>query len=315
MPQQAKTIAPYGKWDSVISSDLLTKKNVSFGEVDVVLTTDSYAEIVFTEGRPSEGGRAALLKKRISLDFSTSSFTSDADGADLTKGQYNARSGVHEYGGGALATCKVTNRVYFTDQQSRNVFEVRQDGTIEALLPENMAHRFADFAPHPSLPFVVSVLEDHTNDTPAGVISKLVCIDKREKKVYDLASGYDFYTCPRLSPNGKYIAWVCWNHPSMPFWATEIWVGKLLAENEGEEPCIVGAKKLAGNNTNEVAHNPLWLDEHTLTFTRDKTGFANPFSAHISEDLSGTIVIKRVQPLLEEPVASDFAEPAWTLNK
>ena len=118
-----------------------------------------------------------------------------------------------------------------------------------------------------------------------------------------------------INSNSTIIAWVCWNHPSMPFWATEIWVGKLSAGKEGEEPRIVGAKKLGGNNANEVAHNPLWLDEHTLTFTRDKTGFANPFSSHISEDGSGTIVIKRVQPLLKKPVASDFAEPAWTLNK
>ena len=42
-----------------------------------------------------------------------------------------------------------------------------------------------------------------------------------------LASGRDFYSFPRLSPDGSRLAWTCWDHPNMPWDGTELWVAPL----------------------------------------------------------------------------------------
>ena len=39
-----------------------------------------------------------------------------------------------------------------------------------------------------------------------------------------MLSGYDFYSFPRISPDGRRLAWTCWRHPQMPWDGTELWI-------------------------------------------------------------------------------------------
>lgn len=39
--------------------------------------------------------------------------------------------------------------------------------------------------------------------------------------------GDDFYAAPKLSPNGQQLAYISWNHPSMPWDCTELSVATL----------------------------------------------------------------------------------------
>lgn len=49
-----------------------------------------------------------------------------------------------------------------------------------------------------------------------------------------LAGGRDFFAAPRLSADGSRLAWVCWDHPSMPWDDTELWVADVAADGKLE---------------------------------------------------------------------------------
>jgi hypothetical protein len=133
MLTSVKTVAPYGAWKSPISAELLTEKNVSFGEIAVTSCSNSTSKVVFVENRPQESGRAALLKMVIdckTLDIKGG----DTKEEDLTRGKYNVRSGVHEYGGGAVATSGKDD-LFFTDYKTFDVFQITGEGEARKLTP------------------------------------------------------------------------------------------------------------------------------------------------------------------------------------
>src|SRR5207253_217614 len=67
-----------------------------------------------------------------------------------------------------------------------------------------------------------------------------------------IASGNDFYSSPKLSPDGKRLAWQTWNHPNMPWDESEIWVGEL--DRDGN---VLSSRKIAGGR-NESVLQPEW---------------------------------------------------------
>lgn len=109
----------------------MIQKNIKFGEIQVLSSTStqssrSKVDIIYVENRPSEKGRAAIIKRTIDLNSNQLDLDQD-DGEDLTLGNYNARSGVHEYGGGAIKSFGNGDFV-FTDYnpQSFGVYSVEK---------------------------------------------------------------------------------------------------------------------------------------------------------------------------------------------
>ena len=80
-----KTIAPYGSWKSPITTDLMTAKTVSLVEACV-----DGEDIYWIESRPLEMGRYVIMRR-----------TPDGNVTECTPPDFNARTAVHEYGGGA----------------------------------------------------------------------------------------------------------------------------------------------------------------------------------------------------------------------
>jgi hypothetical protein len=95
-PPSAKT-ASYGSWKSPITSDLIVAQSITLSE----LYLDG-GHVYWLEGRPQEQGRYVVVR-------------ADADGrsADVTPPTYNARTRVHEYGGGSWTVRNGT--VYFSN--------------------------------------------------------------------------------------------------------------------------------------------------------------------------------------------------------
>lgn len=314
----SKTVAPYGTWKSPISADLLAQKRLTFGEIAVVAQQRSHADIAYVENRPWEKGRAALIHQRVALAAGRPAVTVEGEGWDVTLGKFNARSGVHEYGGGALAPAQPgSGKVLFSDITSSSVYEAASAASTSnstddprEVTPTSAVMRYGDFSAHPTQPCFLAVREDHTVDEPARVVNTLVCVDQARRTVHELASGCDFYAAPRFSHDGTLVAWVSWNHPSMPFWATQLSVARF---EYGTKPQLVGSRLVGGKAGGEVLHHPVWApDTNTLYFASDRTGFAQPYAVDVGPDAQ---LLGPVRPLLAKPVEADFLAPAWTLNK
>src|SRR5579884_3111497 len=83
MPE--KRVLPYGAWPTPITSALVVAEAVGLSEVRA-----DGADVVWSEARPAEGGRTALVR-----------LTPDGERHELLDADENARTAVHEYGGGA----------------------------------------------------------------------------------------------------------------------------------------------------------------------------------------------------------------------
>ena len=69
--------------------------------------------------------------------------------------------------------------------------------------------RFADFAHDKARNRLVCVREDHTDPAPANVRNDVVALAlDGSGDVTVLATGADFYAAPRVSPDGRFLAYV-----------------------------------------------------------------------------------------------------------
>jgi dipeptidyl aminopeptidase/acylaminoacyl peptidase len=94
-----------------------------------------------------------------------------------------------------------------------------------------------------------------------------------------ILGGFDFYSFPRISPDGKRLAWTCWRHPQMPWDGTELWVGDLNGDGS-----VSNQRKVAGSSTESI-FQPEWSPSGSLYFISDRTGWWNLYS-----EQSGQIV-------------------------
>ncbi|TFK67989.1 alpha/beta-hydrolase [Pluteus cervinus] len=310
----SKTKAPYGTWISPITVDKLVSDSVKLSDavVDPVTST-----IYHIEGRPSEGGRTVLVQSRTALsvvDSGTAQPLSDV------------RTSVHEHGGAAAI---VYNGIaYFSNFDDGRVYRVRVPNSsgikpdrfepepVTPLLinskPRNPTYRFANFEVHPLYPhLLVAVFEDHTVDTPSTVINSLCVIDTKRKTIADLVRGADFYALPAFSTgHGKFLAWQQWNHPDMPWQGGELHVAEVivvdLEEGGGVKLEIKDARHVAGEKGRVSAGYPLWVNQTTLAFLQDVSGYLNPWVYNTTTNTS--------RPVFKRPVPLDFGSLLRRLN-
>jgi len=171
--------------------------------------------------------------------------------------------------------------------------------------------RFANFAVHPKLPtLLVSVLEDHTEDTPQTVINSICVINATTKSISGLQGipKADFFAAPTLSPDGTKLAWQQWYQPDMPWDGAEIYVADVVNnvsdENVGFH--VTNAKHVAGKKLNISAAYPSWANDSTLIFTTDESGYQNPWTYSTS--------MQQARPVFPNGYFEDFSGPAWILG-
>ena len=248
------TICPYGSWKSPITS-----KAIVAGVVGIGSAIFDGEDIWWAETRPQEGGRSVIVRRR-----------TDGTVADVILPPFNARSRVHEYGGGAFTVRNGT--VYFANFKDQRVYRTAGGSAPEPVTRQG-SMRYADFAVAPGRERLIAVREDHSDEDrePANA---LVWLDPVDADIGTVATeGNDFYSSPRFSADGSRLAWLTWNRPNMPWDGTELWVAAVQPDGT-----LVDAELVAGGSKESV-FQPEWSPDGLLHFVSDRTGWWNLYRA------------------------------------
>jgi dipeptidyl aminopeptidase/acylaminoacyl peptidase len=278
------TVAPYGSWTSPFAAASVA----SSGRRLAAPTIAEDGAIWWAEGRPDEGGRVVLMRRPPGDEAET-----------VTPAGVNVRTRVHEYGGGAWHLA-APDLVLFVDFESQRLHRQRLGTDPVAISPEPAetgALRYADMRLAPGRT-IVCVRERDAEPEPVNEIVSLPLDGPEEPQV--LAGGRDFYASPRISADGTWLAWICWDHPNMPWDGTELWIAPL--EDPGEERLIAGGPE-------ESIFQPEWGPDGRLHFASDRDGWWNLYRAREpgTGEVSGEY--GAVVQLTEEK--ADFAHPQW----
>ncbi len=250
----AAHIAPYGTWKSPITSDLIVAGTIGLGQIRLEGET-----VYWTESRPTEGGRNVVVQRSTTGEI-----------RDRTPAPFNARTRVHEYGGGAFTV--VDDIVYFANFADQRLYRQAPGQEPIALTPE-APWRYADAVIDPQRQRLICIREDHSQGghEPTNAIVQLN-LESPEAEQQVLVTGSDFYAFPRLSPDGTRLAWLSWNHPNMPWDGTELWVGTWNSDGT-----VSDRQKIAGGLTESV-FQPTWSPDGQLYFVSDPTGWWNLYA-------------------------------------
>ena len=266
-------VSPYGSWKSPISSDLIVRGAASLRGV-----SHDGQSAYWLETRPGEGGRNVIVR-----------CPPDGPPEDVMPQPFNARTRVHEYGGGDYAAHEGT--VYFSNFVDQKLY-VQPPGGKPEPLTHNGSHRFADMVMDAHRNRLVAIREDHS-DAGNEPRNEIVAVDLKDGGERVLVTGADFHSSPRLSPDGERFAWLAWDHPNMPWDGTELWVADL--DDDGLPTDVA---KVAGGK-DESIFQPEWSSEGVLHFVSDRTGWWNLYR----QDEDG------IKPLCERE--AEFGEPQW----
>ncbi len=272
--QQTK---PYGSWKSPITSDLIVAGAIRLSEIQL-----DGEDVYWIEGRAVEKGRSVIVRR-----------TPDGKIVDVIPEGFNARTRVHEYGGGSYqVTSNLVHFVNFSDQQIYYCLKNQPP----VLVSNNTDFRFSDFILN-ERGDIISVCENHSpNKTePENTLIKI-----RTNKQFEsspLSHNSDFYSSPRLSPYGSKLCWFEWNHPNMPWESTQLFVAELSEDNS-----LSNIQLIAGGETESICQ-PEWSPNGILHFVSDRTGWWNLYR----------YVDGKIEALC--PMEAEFGVPHWVFRQ
>ena len=279
-PMSTPTTAPYGSWKSPITADLLLS-----GSVNLSQPCADGDDIYWLEGRPLERGRQVVVRR-----------APDGTTEDVTPPGFSARTRVHEYGGGDYTVHDGV--VYFANDADQRLYRQRPGAAPRPITPEEN-QRYADLHVDAARGRLLAVREDHRG--PGEAVNTLVAIDLDDGATTVLAEGYDFYSSPRLSPDGQQLAWLGWNHPNMPWDGTELWLADLAADGRPRH-----ARRVAGGPAESI-FQPQWSppgahDSGRLHFVSDRTDWWNLY--RLDGDEATALC----------PMEAEFGQPQWVFG-
>ncbi|HEX4700936.1 MAG TPA: prolyl oligopeptidase family serine peptidase [Pseudonocardiaceae bacterium] len=288
-------IAPYGTWTSPIG----------VGDVAALGGGPQWAALRdgqawWAEARPAEGGRLALCRAK-----------PGEPARDVLPAPWNVRNRVHEYGGTpwALLDTPVGTRLVFTHWDDQRWYLHDPDGTDDPMpiSPEPVRRhglRYADATGGPDGTELWCVRETVTGDLPTDIHRDLVAIplsgvgtDPGEAR--RLTASHHFLTGPKISPDGRRVAWIGWNHPAMPWDGTELCVADITGHG------TLGPHRVVAGGPTEAVCQVEWDGPDTVVALTDPDGWWNLYRI----DVTGATA-----PVNLAPVADELGGPMWRVG-
>ncbi|MEV0591015.1 S9 family peptidase [Nonomuraea cavernae] len=275
-------------------------------------------QVWWVEDRPDEGGRTTIVRR-----------AADGTRRELLRAPWSARTRVHEYGGrpydvtpeGDVVFANLADqRLYLLPCPDRlsppgapgspgalhratvlgpgGAFQPAAalgpagstGGEPVAITPVGDGSRYADLLVRDGQ--VWCVRERHHDD--GKITRSIVSFPLSGGEAREWATGADFYACPALSPDGRHLAYLCWNHPRMPWNGTELRVTRL---DDGASWTVTGG-------TAESVLAPQWKDDRHLYLISDRSGWWNLYQLGIHGTSSRAL----------HPAEEEFAWPPWQLG-
>ncbi|MFD8969799.1 prolyl oligopeptidase family serine peptidase [Streptomyces sp. NPDC059568] len=261
-----RSVDAYGTWPSPIDATLAASHD---GRPEYVGAVGD--EVWWTEPRPAEEGRRALVRRR-----------TDGREESVLPAPWNVRSRVIEYGG--LPWAGVTRPgggplvvfVHFPDQR---LYAYEPDGAdgpwpLTPVSATGGGLRWADPRLLLDRDEVWCVLEEFTGEGPTDVRRVIAAVPldgsaaEDRSAVRELSDDrHRFLTGPRLSPDGRHAAWLAWDHPRMPWDGTVVMLGEVTETGPFTE-----VRPVVGDTDESVAQVD-WAPDGSLLFVSDVSGW------------------------------------------
>jgi len=275
MPSHKPTL-PFGSWPSPITAARLVEGAAGVGEIRA-----DGDDIWWNEQRPGEGGRYQLVRCSSGSQRHDLFPQWDPSGE---RPNWNARTAVMEYGGGAWGVRQGV--VVFANWADQRLYRV-DPGSLEpvAISPEPSVARGYRWSEPTWLDdeWLICVRESHEPDVAAAhgeAMNEIVALPVDGSAVADpsqvrvLVSGPDFVHSPAV--RGDQLAWIQWDHPRMPWDGTELCAASIGRAADQVPSGLVDARVVAGGADESIVQ-PGFLGDGTLVFCTDRTGWCNPW--------------------------------------
>ncbi len=281
------TVAPYGNWVSPI-----TAADYAAGTHPVGGGTFVDGEIWWIELRPAEAGRYSVRRLGV-----------DGEPEDVLPAPWNARTRVHEYGGGSWTVAPGGALVFaeFRDQRLYRLGPGAEPTPLTPEPPDPSAWRYGELSVSADGAEVWCVRERHDGasierDIAAVPLDGTAGSDA--DAIRSVVGGSHFLAAPRVSPDGRRVAWLAWEHPQLPWDGTELRVGSLDADGTCTQwQTVLGS-------TTESVLQPEWADDDSLFALSDRSGFWNLYRVPAAGGDPGAL----------HPLGCDVGGPLWQLG-